>query len=324
MSIDLEHLRSRNPIEEVVNEKVSLKKQGNRFVGVEHDSLVVTPKTGFYFWNSRDEHGDVFDFVGRYDLGYGSGWNHRDVSQFMEAVKFLAQRAGITIVDNKEFRRSHVWAERQLVARLHEALLKHKPVLEYATKTRGWQLSTPANFDAAAIRHQLYTLALTSFMDVHRNYFERPDLHRLHNRSSELWSPLVALAAYFEEQGSVAGLLQAISDAAEWDEQVSEGKALSDREEAVLQALEVMTRGQSETIWLKAGAVREEVAKLLGHPADKFGDAQWIGHMLNRLHLLDDGGRKRMADGMTYAIQPVEVRDMMRRYEVLPIENAKG
>jgi hypothetical protein len=69
-------------------------------------------------------------------------------------------------------------------------------------------------------------------------------MHRLHNRSGELWSPLVALATFFEEQGGVAGLREAISNAAAWDDQISEGKALSDREEAVLQALEMLTRGE--------------------------------------------------------------------------------
>src|SRR5690606_38666546 len=59
----------------------------------------------------------------------------------------------------------------------------------------------PPDFDGASLRHALYTLALTHFRSVHRNYFERPDLHKLHNRSGELWSPLVALAAFFEEQG---------------------------------------------------------------------------------------------------------------------------
>jgi hypothetical protein len=101
----------------------------------------------------------------------------------------------------------------------------------------------------------------------------------------------------------------------------SEGKALSDREEAVLQALEVMTRNQTETVWLKARVVREEVARLLRQPSEKFGDAQWIGHILKRLHLLDDGRRKRTPEGMTYGVQPAEVRDMMRRYDVSPIEN---
>jgi len=83
--------------------------------------------------------------------------------------------------------------------------------------------SFPPDFDGAPLRHQLYTLALTHFQTVYTNYFERPELHKLHNRSGELWSPLVALAAFFEEQGGVVGLLEAISNAAEWDEQISKG-----------------------------------------------------------------------------------------------------
>src|SRR5678809_379437 len=97
MSIDLEHIRSRNPIEDVVNEKFSLRKSGNRFVGVEHDSLVVTPRTGFYFWNSHGESGDVYDFTGRYLLNYGTAWNNRDSQMFMEVVRYLAGRVGITL-----------------------------------------------------------------------------------------------------------------------------------------------------------------------------------------------------------------------------------
>jgi hypothetical protein len=179
--------------------------------------------------------------------------------------------------------------------------------------------SFPPDFDGAPLRHQLYTLALTYFQAVHRNYFERPELHKLHNRSGELWSPLVALAALFEEQGGVGGLLEAICEAASWDEQMSEGKALSDREEAVLQALELLTRGENEVVWIKSATLRERVANLLGQPVEKLGDAQWIGHILKRLHLLDDARRKRGMEGMTYAIQPIEVIDMMRRYEVAVI-----
>lgn len=174
----------------------------------------------------------------------------------------------------------------------------------------------PPDFDGAAIRHQLYTLALTVFPHLYTNYFERPSLHTLHNRSSELWSPLVALAAFFEEQGQVSGLLQAIALAAETDEQISQGKALSEREEAVLQALELLTRGQTSVVWIKAAALREKVARLLGQPVEKMGDAQWIGHIIKRLHLLDEAGRKRGMDGVTYAIKPLDVIDMMRRYDV--------
>jgi DNA primase len=142
MSIDLEHIRNRNPIEDVVNEKFSLRKSGNRFVGVEHDSLVVTPRTHFYFWNSQGEFGDVFDFTGRHLLNYGTAWNNRDAAMFMEAVRYLAQRAGITLETSTDLKRSASWNERQLVTRLHETLLAHQPALDYATQRRGWQMTT--------------------------------------------------------------------------------------------------------------------------------------------------------------------------------------
>jgi DNA primase len=179
--------------------------------------------------------------------------------------------------------------------------------------------SFPPDFDGAGLRHQLYTLALTHFRTVYTNYSERPALHTLHNRSGELWSPLVALAAFFEEQGGVSGLLQAIATTAEMDEQISEGKALSDREEAVLQALELLTRGRNQLTWIKANDLRERVARLLGQTSDRMGDGQWIGHIIKRLHLADEGRRKRANDGITYAIQPEEVLDMMRRYDVVPV-----
>jgi DNA primase len=117
MSFDLEQIRARNPIEEVVGEKFTLKKAGRRFIGTEHDSLVVVPNTGMYFWNSRGEHGDVFDFVGRHLLS-PSAWNNRDAAQFMEVVRYLAQRAGITLEENINFKESSAWAERQLIQRL--------------------------------------------------------------------------------------------------------------------------------------------------------------------------------------------------------------
>src|SRR5690349_16159736 len=110
MTIDLEHLRSRNPIEDVIVQKFALRKSGSRYIGVEHDSLVVIPNTGSYFWNSRGEYGDVFDFVGRHVLSLGA-WNNRDAAQFMEVVRYLAQRAGITLEDSSKFQQSSAWAE---------------------------------------------------------------------------------------------------------------------------------------------------------------------------------------------------------------------
>ncbi|MBA3869961.1 MAG: hypothetical protein H0X30_12510 [Anaerolineae bacterium] len=177
----------------------------------------------------------------------------------------------------------------------------------------------PPDFDGAALRHQLYMLTLLHFQPIYTNYFERPELHKLHNRSGELWSPLVSLAAFFEEVGGLVGLLDAISDAASWDEQLSEGKALSEREEAVLQALDVMTQAKETMVWIRASALRDQVARLLGQSLEQMGHTQWIGHILKRLHLLDESKRKRDTDGMVYAVDPTEVRDMMRRYEVISV-----
>jgi DNA primase len=141
MTVDLELIRSRSPIEEVVGETLALRKSGFRYVGVEHDSLVVVPNTSFYFWNSRGEHGDVFDFVGRHIVSSGN-WSNRDAIQFMEAVRYLARRAGITLEENSDFKKSPAWSERQLVERLQTALSNTPPALDYVTHKRGWQLST--------------------------------------------------------------------------------------------------------------------------------------------------------------------------------------
>jgi hypothetical protein len=45
----------------------------------------------------------VFDFVGRHELSLGT-WNNRDVMQFMEAVRYLAQRAGIQLEEDVQFK----------------------------------------------------------------------------------------------------------------------------------------------------------------------------------------------------------------------------
>jgi hypothetical protein len=91
----------------------------------------------------------------------------------------------------------------------------------------------------------------------------------------------------------------------------------------VLQALELMTRGQESALWLKAAALRECVARLMGQPVEQMGDAQWIGNILKRLHLIDGAGRKRSMDGVAYAVNPVEVLDMMRRYDVAIMHEAR-
>ncbi|MCI0714381.1 MAG: toprim domain-containing protein [Chloroflexi bacterium] len=180
----------------------------------------------------------------------------------------------------------------------------------------------PPTYDGAPIRHLLYTLALTHFREIQHNYRHRPELHRLNNRSHELWSPLVALAAFFEEAGQLEGLVESIQEAAERDVVLSEGKALSPREEAILQSLELLTRDrEDDTTWVKAVDLRAQVRELLVIPEDKMGSAQWVGHIMKRLQLTDRTRRKAYSGGQMYLIQRKQVEDMMDRYEVETVEN---
>jgi DNA primase len=174
-------------------------------------------------------------------------------------------------------------------------------------------------FDGQEIRHQLYTLALTCYTAIRRNYDERLELHKLINRSHELWSPLVALAAFFEEEGNIEGLLQSIREAATRDDLISEGKSLNEHEEALLQVLELLSKDQKHVI-LKARDIRDKVQKLLELPDNQMGNTQWVGHSLKHLQLTDRVRSHRQNDGMRYDIDRDQVLDMMKRYGVVAIE----
>lgn len=77
---------------------------------------------------------------------------------------------------------------------------------------------------------------------------------------------------------------------------------------------------KTKVVWLQSSALRAQVAELMGLPVEHMRDAQWIGHILKRIHLVDAHQRKRTLSGMTYAIRHDDVSDMMRNYGVAPIE----
>lgn len=95
MSIDLEEVRSRNPTETIVRDLFTLHKSGSRYVGIEHNSLVVVPNTGMYFWNSKGEKDNVFDFVGRHVLW--RGYETIAIAPSLPKPCYLAHSARITL-----------------------------------------------------------------------------------------------------------------------------------------------------------------------------------------------------------------------------------
>lgn len=88
---------------------------------------------------------------------------------------------------------------------------------------------------------------------------------------------------HFEEEGHLERLVEPIQETDRRDVVLSEGKALSPCEEAILQTLELLTRDEGDTTWIKASDLRAQVRELLGIPEVKMGSAQCVGHTMKRL-----------------------------------------
>ena len=176
----------------------------------------------------------------------------------------------------------------------------------------------PTSFDGTTLRHQLYSLALTYFREVRHNFCEHPSV--LTNRSGELWSPLVALAAFFEKHGEIAGLQTTIIQAAAQNEVLGDGRALNSREEAVLQALELLMRDAEGSVWIESRALREQVGAVLGLTTEPPEPSAWMGPVLKRLHLTDRSRRRVGVNGQRYAIDRAEMLDLIQRYGVAMVE----
>lgn len=144
----LDELAARNPIEEVVGQYVNLKRSGSRLVGLcpfhseKTPSFNVIPDKGFFYCFGCHKGGSVVNFEMEIEgLGYG------------DAVRVLAQRAGMTVPDDEEYqsrykRQERLWAISKEAARYFVTQL-YAPVgaegLRYAQK-RGMPKGTLTRF----------------------------------------------------------------------------------------------------------------------------------------------------------------------------------
>ena len=93
----IDEIRAASDLVDVVGERVSLKKQGRRFLGLcpfhseKSPSFSVVPDEGFYYCFGCKSTGDVFTFV-RETEGVG----------FLDAVRLLAGRAGIALPEEND------------------------------------------------------------------------------------------------------------------------------------------------------------------------------------------------------------------------------
>lgn len=144
----LDELAARNPIEEVVGQYVNLKRSGSNLVGLcpfhseKTPSFNVTPDKGVYYCFGCHKGGGVINFEMEIEgLSYG------------DAVRALAQRAGMSVPEDEEYlerykRQERLWAISKEAARFFVAQL-YAPSgaegLRYAQK-RGMPKSTLTRF----------------------------------------------------------------------------------------------------------------------------------------------------------------------------------
>jgi len=170
--------------------------------------------------------------------------------------------------------------------------------------------------DWAAVRHELYSLALTHHQSLRTIYEKDVSLRFLTNRDNELWLPLLSLARLLEERG-VAGLLEQVKAYALTSTQRGEGSTLSDWEQALLLALHQLTE-LDERCDLTTRAIRQEMGQFIDEAEWDELRPQWIGYALKRLGFTD---KTRRWKGNVYHIAGRDVRELMDRYGVeVPVE----
>ncbi len=144
----LDELAARNPIEEVVGQYVNLKRSGSSYVGLcpfhgeKTPSFHVTPEKGLFYCFGCHKGGSVINFEMEIEgLSYG------------DAVRALAQRAGMSVPDDEEYqsryrRQERLWAISKEAARYFVSQL-YAPAgvegLQYAQK-RGMAKGTLTRF----------------------------------------------------------------------------------------------------------------------------------------------------------------------------------
>lgn len=148
MRDQVEEVKSKTDIVSLIGDSVKLTKAGKHFKGLcpfhseKTPSFTVSPELQIYKCFGCGEAGDVFNFLEKYEG-----------MEFSEALKFLADRAGVELIKNKNFasgEKEILYQINALAAKFyHYLLLNHavgKESLEYVMKTRGLLRETIETF----------------------------------------------------------------------------------------------------------------------------------------------------------------------------------
>lgn len=135
----IEKVRSSSDILEVVSQYITLKKAGSNYTGLcpfhneKTPSFTVSPSKQFYHCFGCGEGGDVISFIMK-----------EERLSFPEAVKFLADRAGIIIEEKDDLKSRKIREKKELIYKVNKDaaiyfynnLKKNKSALSYLNKRR--------------------------------------------------------------------------------------------------------------------------------------------------------------------------------------------
>lgn len=144
----IEEIRSRNDVVDVISSYVKLKKQGSTYFGLcpfhneKSPSFSVTPGKQMYYCFGCGEGGNVYSFIMKYE-------NYT----FVEAVKMLADRAGVTLPeqDNSEEERKKSDLRANLLEINKKAALYFHHQLKSQNGERGLKYFRERGLDDATI-----------------------------------------------------------------------------------------------------------------------------------------------------------------------------
>lgn len=144
----IEEVKSKTDIVSLISEYIEVKKAGRNykancpFHGEKTPSFMISPELQMYKCFGCAEHGDVFTFLEKHEG-----------MEFSEALKYLADKAGVKLVSFKP----EATSEREKIIEINKSALNFyeyvlnshpqgKKVLDYLTKDRGLNLETIKQF----------------------------------------------------------------------------------------------------------------------------------------------------------------------------------
>jgi len=170
------------------------------------------------------------------------------------------------------------------------------------------------------IRNQLYRFYLSKFTEI-RQIYEDVSVGSvgsagsvgvlgeggISGREHELWSPVIALAKFFENEG-VVDLYRDILDLAA--QIIAEKEVENATESADMIVLDCLDYLVMEDDWYSIRQIKEETVKRYEDDPPKWMNATWIGRCLKRFGLKE---KRRVGTGIEYRIKPEQIKDLIQR-----------